>query len=79
MAGITEGLVNKFIEKKIEEERPKFLVHVEEFVKDGTMKKELLEELGDLMTQKFSELEEEISQLKEKLEIVKPDEGWLQW
>ena len=52
---------------------------VKKFIADAKaeVQKELLQELGDLITEKYSELEEEISQLKEKLEAVKPVEGWL--
>jgi hypothetical protein len=40
------------------------------------VKKELLEELGDLITEKYSALEEKIDDMLLKLEKVKPDSGW---
>ena len=67
MAGITEKLVLGFIEKKLETERPKIMEHLEVFVKED-MKAEIIDELGELMTQKFEELEKRVESI-EKIKI----------
>jgi|GEM_PF-3721649 hypothetical protein len=67
MVGITEKLVLGFIEKKLETERPKIMEHLEGFVKED-MKTEIIDELGELITNKFEELEKRIESI-EKIKV----------
>jgi hypothetical protein len=76
MGVLTEKVVKAFIESKLETERPKIMAHIEEFVKDGKMKQEIIDELGEKFTAEIDELKAENREIKERLESVKPESGW---